>query len=179
MTADGVQRFPDVILDRDATNETVVVEVVDLFADVGEDLRGLERKVEAVRRLRPGRHVAGLLLVRATKRNRELVHEFRDLFRARFTSGAAWIRALRGTDRLPPGDGILWSGAVEPTISSVNLGRDHPVADHKELSRAGFSIVEGPDAPEIRPQISPADRRGRIGSPARAWSRVRAQKPRQ
>jgi hypothetical protein len=159
ITADGVQRFADVVLDRDPTNETVVVEVVDLFADVGEDLRGLERKVEAIRRLRPGRRVAGLLVVRATKRNRALVQEFRALFRSRFTSGSPWIRALRGTDPLPTGDGILWSGAVEPTISSVNLGRDQPAADHQELSRAGFSIVDGPPATEIRPSIAPGDRR--------------------
>jgi hypothetical protein len=44
-----------VLLDRDRTNETVVVEIVDLFADIGEDRRGLERKVGAVRRQRPDR----------------------------------------------------------------------------------------------------------------------------
>ena len=127
VTADGVQRFIDVLLDRDATNETLVVEVVDLFMDVGEDLRGLERKVQAVRVQRPGRRVGGLLIVRGTQRNRDLVREFRGLFRSRFSSGRAWQKALREGAPLPPGDGILWSGAVNPTISTMYLGGDGPM----------------------------------------------------
>lgn len=166
VTADGVQRFIDVLLDRDATNETVVVEVVDLFADIGEDLRGLERKVEAMRQLRPDRRVAGLLVVRATKRNRELVHEFRGLLRARFTSGTPWIRGLRGSDPLPPGDGILWSGANDATISSMNLGQNDSSPDREYLSRAGFSALVDEDDEEARPKISSGDRRAKIGPTA-------------
>ncbi len=86
-TADGTQRFVDVLLERPATAEVLVVEVVNLFADVGADLRGLDRKIEAVRLLRPNRRVAGLLIVRATARNRTVVGGLVNLFAARFGWG--------------------------------------------------------------------------------------------
>ncbi|MBM4409407.1 MAG: helix-turn-helix transcriptional regulator, partial [Chloroflexi bacterium] len=68
VTADGANRSIDVLLERPAAPasghlEIVVVEIVDLFTDLGEDLRGLERKVEAVRSLRPTATVRGLLVV--------------------------------------------------------------------------------------------------------------------
>jgi transcriptional regulator with XRE-family HTH domain len=120
-TADGVDRFIDVLLDRATRREAVVVEIVDWIADLGEDLRGLQRKVDAIRAMRPGWRVAGLLVIRATARNRAVVRGLSDLLGSRFTSGAAWLRALRTDAALPEGDGILWAGSQSVRLSAIQL----------------------------------------------------------
>lgn len=128
VTADGANRSIDVLLDRPAAPasghlEIVVVEIVDLFTDLGEDLRGLERKVEAVRSLRPTATVRGLLVVRATARNRALVAELGPLFAARFPgSGRKWLDCLdrRGTP-LPESDGLVWSAVRDGRLAAPRL----------------------------------------------------------
>ena len=127
-TADGVHRSIDVVLERVARREIAVVEIVDLLTDIGEAMRGLERKVEAVASASPGATVRGLLVVRATARNRALIAEFGPLLRARFpASGAAWLAAL--TDRarpMPSGDGLLWSAVRDGRLIESRLGRKSP-----------------------------------------------------
>ena len=58
-----------------------------------------------------GWHVAGLFVVRATRRNRRLVSELGPLFAARFGgSSAGWIRALQSRDSPMPVDhGLVWA----------------------------------------------------------------------
>ncbi len=105
-------RSVDVLLEREATRESIVVEVWDFFDDVGAAIRGLDAKVATVRQGRalveavgssPWR-VGGLFVVRGTRRNRALVHEFGAVFRARFPGSAGgWIAALADPTRpLPP-----------------------------------------------------------------------------
>ncbi len=108
----GQPRSVDVLLARDAPRECAVTEIWDLMPDIGDAMRGLEAKVEAVRRrLGPEWRVTGLLVVRATRRNRELVHRFGALFRARYpASSSAWLRALTDPDApMPAGSGFVWS----------------------------------------------------------------------
>ena len=104
-------RSVDVILDRSALAEVAVVELVDLFADGGDVMRGLADKVAVVRRSAPGLRVAGLLVLRATRRNRLLMTELRPLVEARFpASSSDWIAALRSpSHRMPTADGFVWA----------------------------------------------------------------------
>ena len=125
--ADGSHRFVDVLLERTLlAREVLVVEIVDLLADIGDDMRGLERKVDAVRELRPDARVAGLLIIRATNRNRAVVRELGALLGSRFSSGPAWLRALKTNAPLPAGDGILWSASQSGELGSVRLARPAP-----------------------------------------------------
>jgi transcriptional regulator with XRE-family HTH domain len=127
VTADGANRSIDVFLDRvvGPAHEIVVVEIVDLFTDMGEDLRGLDRKVDAVRATNLGAKVRGLLVVRATARNRALVSEFAALLAARFPGGGIeWLRCLTDPGRpLPDGDGLLWSAVRDGRLSAPRLRR--------------------------------------------------------
>jgi transcriptional regulator with XRE-family HTH domain len=104
-------RSIDVELVRDGLGEIAVVELIDLFSDVGEDLRGLADKVAAVRRDHPQARVSGLIAVRATRRNRALVGELAVVLDARFPgSSTEWIAALsRRSTSMPNGDGFVWA----------------------------------------------------------------------
>jgi hypothetical protein len=105
-------RSIDVELERSVRREIAVVEIVDLLSDGGDAMRGLADKVAAVRRsVDPGWTVSGLLVLRATSRNRGLVRELADLFAARFpSSSSAWVAALRGENAgMPRTDGFAWS----------------------------------------------------------------------
>jgi transcriptional regulator with XRE-family HTH domain len=110
---DGVERwrYVDLLLRRTSTRELAVVEVWNLLADVGDGLRGLATKVERLHTLNPGWSVTGLLVVRATARNRRTVARLSALFQAALSaSSAACLRALQDPGaRLPSGNGMLWS----------------------------------------------------------------------
>jgi transcriptional regulator with XRE-family HTH domain len=104
-------RSIDVDLRRQSRHEAAIVELVDLVADAGQDMRGLSDKVAAVRREAPGDRVFGLLAVRATRRNRQLVAEHAPLVDARFPgSSAGWLAALTTVDApMPSEDGLVWA----------------------------------------------------------------------
>jgi transcriptional regulator with XRE-family HTH domain len=105
-------RSIDVHLARFGGAERAIVEIVDLMTDGGAEFRNLTDKVAAVRRVAGDRaRVRGLLVLRATARNRATVAEFPGLFAARFTgSSNQWLRALSDpTVAMPDGDGLVWS----------------------------------------------------------------------
>ena len=119
-------RSIDVALVRRATGEAVVAEIWNWFEDVGGALRGLDGKVAALRgQLDPGVEwtVRGLFIVRDTRRNRELVAELGPMFAARFRGNArAWLRALTDpSERLPDGDGLLWSDRAGTALKAARL----------------------------------------------------------
>lgn len=104
--------FVDMVLERHA--ETAVVEVWDWLADVGDAFRSWDRKLEQWR-ARVGAsgqaaRVAGIWVVRASRRNHRLVHDHPAIFRARFpASGAAWLAALTDQARpMPPEPALIW-----------------------------------------------------------------------
>lgn len=118
-------RSIDVYLERDFRREIAIVEIEDLLADGGDAMRGLENKVAAVRReVAPDIAVRGLLILRATSRNRALVRELRDLFSARFpASSEAWLAALRDPARpMPSADGFAWSSVDGSRLFAARLG---------------------------------------------------------
>jgi transcriptional regulator with XRE-family HTH domain len=104
-------RSIDVVLERTARREIAVVELINLVADAGQDMRGLSDKVAAVRRERPDARVAGLLAIRATRRNRALIAELAPVIDARFqASSIAWLRALHDPIvPMPATDGLVWA----------------------------------------------------------------------
>lgn len=109
-------RSIDVALLRTARREAIAAEIWDWFADVGEAYRGLDAKraLLARRLTREGDEqwrVRGLLIVRGTKRNRQLVRELAALFAGRFPARAAdWLACLRDpANAMPADDGLLWS----------------------------------------------------------------------
>jgi transcriptional regulator with XRE-family HTH domain len=119
-------RSIDVALVRQATAEAVVVEIWNWFEDVGGALRGLDGKVAALRdQLDPRVEwtVRALFVVRDTRRNRQLTTEIGPMFAARFPGSApAWLRALTDpTQRLPDGDGLLWSDRTGATLKASRL----------------------------------------------------------
>jgi transcriptional regulator with XRE-family HTH domain len=117
-------RSIDVHLARFSGAELAVVEIVDLMTDGGAELRNLTDKVAAIRRnAADGARVRGLLVLRATARNRATVGEFPGVFAARFTgSSRQWLRALADpTIAMPEGDGLVWSSVRGDRLVAVSL----------------------------------------------------------
>ena len=109
-------RSIDVALANDTQRRLLVVECWNVIGDIGASARSSARKAaeaEALADLRWGDlpHATHLVwVVRATKRNRELLARYPEVFGARFPgSSAAWAKALNdGTD--PPSEpGLVWA----------------------------------------------------------------------
>ena len=122
-------RSADVHLERDPgpagarAPEVVIIEVIDWFEDVGASFRDWDRRLARVEQralIRLTRDdpitgqprtplVGGCWVVRATARNRELVSEHRNVFRARFPGpGATWLQAFAGGVPIPGHPALLW-----------------------------------------------------------------------
>jgi transcriptional regulator with XRE-family HTH domain len=125
LAGDGPRpRSIDVLLTRVARREAAVVEIWDLLADGGEAMRGLEAKVVATRRrLGPGWRVQGLLVLRATRRNRDLVRDLAPLFAARYpASSVGWLRSLADPrSPMPDAAGIAWSNVAGDRLVAARL----------------------------------------------------------
>jgi transcriptional regulator with XRE-family HTH domain len=112
----GGARWADVIIHRPA--EYAVIEIFDWFDDVGSHVRDFARRTEALDRLAVSRmpaddpvpRVSGCWVVRATRRNRQLLAQHSHFFRARFPgSGRAWLAALQNPESpMPHEPAILW-----------------------------------------------------------------------
>jgi hypothetical protein len=117
-------RSIDVRLERAGGSEHVVVEIVDLMADGGDAMRGLADKVSAIQRsVGDGGRVAGLLVLRATARNRSIVASLKGVFSTRFPgSSAGWIAALQDPARpMPSSDGFIWSASNGSRLFAARL----------------------------------------------------------
>ncbi len=124
-------RSIDVFLSRSGEQEVAVIEIIDLMADVGEAFRGLGDKVASVRRELAGRsidgvspRVAGLLVIRGTRRNRALVASLSRMFESRFpAAGSQWLRALSTPQvPMPATDGFVWSTVHGDRLFAARLG---------------------------------------------------------
>jgi transcriptional regulator with XRE-family HTH domain len=131
----------DVLLDRPNVHDTAeiaVVEIEDLLTDVGDAFRGLGDKVAAIEReqasksrLQGSPRIAGLLVLRATRRNREIVRRLSGVFRTRFPAAStAWLRALSIADEpMPSRDGFLWSSVRGDRLFAARLGVEGPAGN--------------------------------------------------
>ena len=145
----GWKALPEEMIDRDARTsraadvllyrrlpppipaEYALMEVIDWFADVGAPLRDWSRRLEAVdryavARMRPGDElplISGSWIVRATRRNRELLTAHRGLFLSRFPgSGIAWLQALADPNRpMPHEPALLWVSVNGDRLTPVRL----------------------------------------------------------
>ena len=103
----GGSGFADLVLSRG--EQRVLLEVWSWLADVGEAFRSWERKLERLSAA-DGGAVNGCWVLRATRRNRDLVTAHRTLIGARFPgSAAAWLTALSNPAVTPPPEaGLVW-----------------------------------------------------------------------
>lgn len=99
--------FADMLLAR--RDARALVEIWTWLADVGDAFRTWQRKLDAFAATSATRP-AGCWVLRATRRNRELVATHRTVFAARFPgSGRAWLRALANPSAEPPHEpALLW-----------------------------------------------------------------------
>jgi transcriptional regulator with XRE-family HTH domain len=97
----------DLVLRR--PSETALVEIWNWFADVGDAFRSWDRKLERLA-ASGERRASGCWVVRATRRNRDLVATHRTIFGSRFPgSPASWLVSLGDPARpMPPQPAILW-----------------------------------------------------------------------
>jgi len=125
VTGQGAWRYVDVLLRRPLTREVAVVEIWDFLDDVGAGLRGLADKIERVRVETSGTAVSGLLVVRATLRNRRLVSHLAAVFASHFpASSPLWLRALRDPSTSMPGErGLVWTDARGTRLQASKLPR--------------------------------------------------------
>ncbi len=127
-------RSIDVALLRAERREAAVVEIWNFFNDVGAAQRSLdgkiatlERQLTTVRDIRDAGpfRVAGLWVVRGTKRNRKLVREFSAFFSAAFTGGSRdWLGAITdSTVPMPIGNGMVWTDVAGTVLRVARLPR--------------------------------------------------------
>ncbi|HEU0235026.1 MAG TPA: helix-turn-helix transcriptional regulator [Candidatus Limnocylindrales bacterium] len=108
-------RSADVGLRHDAHRILALTECWNLMGDVGAAARSTNRKLAEAAELaivlggeRPYR-VAGCWVVRATRRNRDLVDRYPEVFAARFPgSSVAWVRAISTGSEPPSEPGLVW-----------------------------------------------------------------------
>ncbi len=108
-------RSADVGLRSDRARRLVLVECWNVIGDIGGAARSTNRKLAEAEQLavgiggeRPYR-TAGCWVVRATKRNRELVARYPEVFATRFPgSSMGWLRAVADGAEPPDEPGLLW-----------------------------------------------------------------------
>ncbi len=106
----------DVFVRDDLRRRLLVEEAWNSFGDIGAGARSFDRKMAAARDLavaiggdRPY-DVAGVWVVRATRRNRELIARYPEVFATRFPgSSAQWVRTLKTGDPPPSEPGLVWT----------------------------------------------------------------------
>jgi transcriptional regulator with XRE-family HTH domain len=113
--------FADLVLTR--PNELALIEIWDWFDDVGDAFRSWDRKRERIGAAGQAR-VSGCWVVRATRRNRELVGAHGTLFAARFPASAReWLRAIGEPRRaMPDLPGLLWITVRGDRLFPARLG---------------------------------------------------------
>lgn len=118
--------------DPGGREEWAVIEIWDWFDDVGAAFRAWDRRLADLEQLALARgvadrgrptHVNGAMVIRATKRNRDLLRDHANVFRTRFPgSSTAWLRALVEADApMPDRSALLWVSVDGSRLSSVRL----------------------------------------------------------
>lgn len=126
----GKSRSADVLLQRPL--EYALIDVWDWFDDVGAPARQWRRRLDAVERYAIARmaaddalpRVSGAWVVRASQRNRQLIHDHRNFFVSLFPgSGAAWLAALTTrTAPMPSQSALLWVTVKGDRLYPARLG---------------------------------------------------------
>lgn len=106
----------DVFVRDDLRRRLLVEEAWNSFGDIGAGARSFDRKMAAARDLaiviggdRPY-NVAGVWVVRSTRRNRDLIARYPEVFATRFPgSSARWVRTLKTGEAPPTEPGLVWT----------------------------------------------------------------------
>jgi hypothetical protein len=108
-------RSADVGLRDDFHRRLVLLECWNVIGDIGAAARSTARKLSEAEALATAiwggspRRVSGCWVIRATRRNRELVARYPEVFSARFPgSSAGWVRALVAGTEPPAEPGMVW-----------------------------------------------------------------------
>jgi transcriptional regulator with XRE-family HTH domain len=109
------RRSIDVCLRDDGRRRLVIIECWNVIGDVGVAARSTSRKVAEAADLaiaigggRP-HAVSACWVVRATRRNRELISRYPEVFAARFPgSSVDWVQALTAGAEPPKESGLVW-----------------------------------------------------------------------
>jgi HTH-type transcriptional regulator/antitoxin HipB len=108
----------DVCLRDDRRRILVLEECWNTFGSINASARSTRRKIAEAEQLAatiggpgPAYRVAACWIVRDTRRNRELLARYPEIFASTFTgSSAAWVRALTTDEVEPPADlGLVWT----------------------------------------------------------------------
>lgn len=109
-------RSTDVGLRDDVQRRMIRVECVNTFGDIGASVRSSDRKQADTQALAVAighgepYSVHACWVVRATRRNREIIGRYPELFASRFPgSSAGWVRALTTGAAPPKEQGLVWS----------------------------------------------------------------------
>lgn len=109
------RRSVDVCLRDDRRRRLVIMECWNLIGDVGAAARSTSRKVAEAEDLAIAigdgqpHAVSACWVVRATRRNRELVRRYPEVFASRFPgSSVGWVRALTTGAEPPKEPGLVW-----------------------------------------------------------------------
>lgn len=113
--ASDSRRSIDVGLRDDRRRRLVIIECWNTIGDVGAAARSTSRKVAEAEDLaiaiggEQPHAVSACWVVRATRRNRQLVSRYPEVFAARFPgSSMAWVRALTSGAEPPRAPGLVW-----------------------------------------------------------------------
>jgi HTH-type transcriptional regulator / antitoxin HipB len=109
----------DVFVRDDARRRLFVEEAWNTLGDIGAGVRSFDRKVAAALEVgvaiggdRPY-DVHGVWVVRATRRNRDLVARYPEVFASKFPgSSARWVAALMTGSQPPREPGLVWADAA-------------------------------------------------------------------
>ena len=124
-------RSTDVGLRDDRRRRLVLVECWNTIGDIGASVRSTARKTGEAEGLavalgggNPHR-VATCWVVRATRRNQQLLARYPEVFASRFTgSSVAWVRALMGGAEPPVEPGLVWADVRATRIFAWRRPRD-------------------------------------------------------
>jgi hypothetical protein len=111
--ADGRHSI-DVCLRDPRRRRLVVAEMWNTFGDIGASKRSFDRKIAAAQEAGAwldggGYTVLGVWIVRATRRNRQLVARYPAVFESAFPgSSRRWVAALTRGDPPPEQPGLVW-----------------------------------------------------------------------
>jgi transcriptional regulator with XRE-family HTH domain len=108
-------RSIDVGLTDPSARRLILVECWNTIGDVGAAARSTSRKLSDAEAIGTGRwgteaRVGGVWVVRATARNRGLIHRYPEVFASRFPGPSrGWVDALTSGAPIPAKPGLVWS----------------------------------------------------------------------
>jgi transcriptional regulator with XRE-family HTH domain len=114
ITPVGPRHSVDVCLKHAQARRLVLLEAWNSITDIGAGARSFDRKLASAREvggwLDGGSYeIRGAWVVRATRRNRELLARYPEVFEAKFPgSSLGWARALAGGTDPPVEPGLIW-----------------------------------------------------------------------